>query len=101
MQLKTILNRVYGHKSFVYQEGKISEDGNGACLLIPVEARKNGKAVCSGCGQRRPGYDHLQARRFQFVPVWGLALPVAGGWVVVEGAVDEIGAAVACPPAIE
>jgi hypothetical protein len=39
--------------------------------------------------------------RLAAVPAWDLALPAAGGWVVVEGAVDEIGAAEACPAAIE
>jgi transposase len=28
--------------------------------------------VCSGCGKRRPGYDQLPERRFEFVPFWGI-----------------------------
>jgi transposase len=34
--------------------------------------RANGRAICSGCGIRRPGYDTLEMRRFEFVPMWGV-----------------------------
>src|SRR5207245_115075 len=36
--------------------------------------RANGRPVCSGCGRRRPGYDHLEEREYQFVPLWGMAV---------------------------
>ena len=37
-----------------------------------MRPRANGRALCSGCGEPAPGYDRLQPRRFQFVPVLGL-----------------------------
>ncbi|MFY8072993.1 MAG: transposase family protein [Pirellula sp.] len=30
--------------------------------------------MCSGCGNKRPTYDHTSIRRFQFVPLWGIAV---------------------------
>src|SRR5687768_18370456 len=30
------------------------------------------RSVCSDCGQSGPGYDRLPARRFEFVPFWGM-----------------------------
>jgi transposase len=75
MLLKTILNRVYRHKGFVYQNGKfVKEAGGRLAIEVGVEPRRNSKPVCSGCGQTRPGYDHLSERRYQMVPVFGFAV---------------------------
>ena len=38
-----------------------------------IKPRANGKPICSGCGKPRPGYDKLDVRRFEFVPLWGIA----------------------------
>jgi transposase len=72
MQLKTLLNRVEKFKSFVYQSVKFSEDQQQ--ILVTVVPRANSRAVCSGCDKRRPGYDKLGERRFEFVPLWGIAV---------------------------
>jgi transposase len=74
MHLKTILNRVQWHKSFVYGAAQFREDASGLALDVAIRARSNGRPVCSGCGRRRPGYDRLPQRRFEFVPLWGLAV---------------------------
>jgi transposase len=74
MQLKTILNRVERYKSFVYGEPRWQEDSLRLSIEVPIEPRANGRPVCSGCGQRRPGYDRLPARRFEFVPLWQIAV---------------------------
>lgn len=74
MQLKTILNRVEPFKSFVYGRVRWGEEAGRATLEIEVHARKNGRALCSGCGRPGAGYDHLPARRFEFVPLWGMAV---------------------------
>lgn len=74
MQLQTILNRVQRHPSFVYGRARFRDGGDGLALDVTIEHRANGQPVCSGCGQRRPGYDRLPARRFQFVPLWGIAV---------------------------
>lgn len=70
MQLKTIFNHVVDYKPFVVHKVElIGEMPNR--IEITMRSRGNGQAVCSGCGQRRPGYDRQAApRRFDFVPLW-------------------------------
>lgn len=74
MLLKTILNTVEKHKSFVYSDARWSKRMPGREIEFDVQPRKNSKPICSGCGRKRPGYDCQVARRFEFVPLW--AIPV-------------------------
>ena len=75
MLLGTILNRVQRHKSFRYQNVKLVEKKGNLALEVMIEPRKNGRPICSGCGHARPGYDRQpDARRFEFVPLWGIAV---------------------------
>ena len=74
MLLKTILNHVEPFKSFVYGKARWVEDAGRSAIEVEVEARKNGRAICSGCGRTGPGYDRLSKRRFEFVPLWGMAV---------------------------
>ena len=72
MQLKTILNRVQKFKSFVYANVRFIDSAAAPELEVEVVERANSRPLCSGCGQQRPGYDRLPARRFEFVPLWGI-----------------------------
>ena len=75
MRLKTLLNRVHPVKGFVYQGEKLVADGsspNGVRLEATLRTRKGSRGVCSCCGRRGPTYDHLEERRFDFVPLWGI-----------------------------
>ena len=74
MQLKTILNRVEPFKSFVYGKVRWVEGTERPTIEVEVHARKNGRPICSGCGRLGPGYDRLPERRFEFVPLWGIAV---------------------------
>jgi transposase len=75
MLLQTILNRVQRHKSFVYKKAVWVEDKAGPTLEVEIEPRGNGRPICSGCGKARPGYDREPTkRRFEFVPLWGMAV---------------------------
>lgn len=74
MQLKTILNRVEPHKSFVYGKARWVEEAARLTMEVEVQPRRNGRPICSGCGKAAPGYDCLPARRFEFVPLWGIAV---------------------------
>jgi transposase len=75
MLLQTILNRVQRHKSFLYKKAVLVEGKAGPALEVEIQPRSNSRALCSGCGQARPGYDREQKqRRFQFVPLWGMAV---------------------------
>jgi len=72
MLLKTILNRVQPHKSFVYHKVKMSKRRRSPVLEVEIRARKNSRPICSGCRRRGGTYDRLPARRFLFVPLWQL-----------------------------
>jgi len=72
MRLQTILNRVERHKSFVYGAARWESGSEGQRLVIPVRPRKGSRPICAGCGRRCAGYDRLAARRFEYVPLWGL-----------------------------
>jgi transposase len=72
MQFKTILNRVYKHKSFVYTDVKMIQEKDNLVLTVRIEPRRRRRPVCSGCGQPGPGYDTLPSRRFEFIPFWGM-----------------------------
>jgi transposase len=77
MRLATILNRVEKYKSFVYGAAWFEADGMREALVVPVRARKNSRAICSGCGRSGSTYDRLSERRFEFVPLWGIAVYLA------------------------
>ena len=70
MQVKTVLNRVHKIKGFVYEKVRFV----GGHIEVGVRPRKGSRPICSGCGQRGPGYDTLDERHFKFVPLW--AIPV-------------------------
>jgi transposase len=74
MLLKTILNRVAPQKSFVYGAMSLAQDGGRLALEVAIEPRRNSRPVCSGCHRKRPGYDRLPPRRFEFVPLWQIAV---------------------------
>lgn len=71
MQIKTILNRVQKYQSFIYTDIKLIE-GEQLKLDITICSRSNSRPICSGCGCKRPGYDTLPVRRFEFIPFWGI-----------------------------
>jgi len=74
VQLKTILNHVEPYKSFVYKKARWVDPQIKSTIEVLIEPRANGRAVCSGCGQPAPGYDRLAERRFEFVPLWQIAV---------------------------
>lgn len=72
MHVKTILNLVQKHPRFVYGKAQLRRTLTKPVLDVEVLARKGCSPICSGCAKRRPAYDTLAARRFQFVPLWTL-----------------------------
>jgi len=69
MELLTILNQCHRHRGFVYEHARFSPDKK--TIEIKVRPRRGTAAVCSGCHQPAPGYDHLPERAFEFIPLWG------------------------------
>jgi transposase len=74
MQLKTILNHVEHFQSFVYGNARWIDKTRRDAIEVTIHPRKNGRPICSGCEQVRPGYDRLPERRFEFIPLWGIAV---------------------------
>lgn len=73
MHLKTILNRVYPHRGFVYSGFELSaKEDKTPRLWVRIEPRKGSRPICSGCNRKGPGYDRLEERPFEFVPLWGI-----------------------------
>jgi transposase len=69
LDLITILNHCHHHRGFVYQHARFGPDKKS--VEVNVRPRAGSAAVCSGCHQPAPGYDHLPERRFEFIPFWG------------------------------
>jgi transposase len=47
---------------------------NGVRLDVQLRPRRNNRAISSCCAQRGSTYDTQPARRFEFVPMWGIAV---------------------------
>jgi hypothetical protein len=76
MHVKTILNCVYHQPGFVYSEFRLTE-GSAASqpiLHVTMKPRAGSRATCSRCKERAPGYDTLEERRFEFIPLWGIVV---------------------------
>lgn len=71
MLLITILNQCYRFKGFVYGPARFVRYMGRQAIEVLVRPRKGSCAICSGCGERCAGYDHLPERRFEFIPLWG------------------------------
>ena len=71
MLIKTILNNCQKFKSFVYGNTCFAIYEGEKVIEVEVKPRKNSKGICSGCHRPAPGYDSLDERRFEFIPVWG------------------------------
>lgn len=74
MLLQTILNRSQFHHGFVFGSIRLIEKAARLLLEIEIRARKGSRPLCSVCGNPGPGYDTLKIRRFEFVPLWGIAV---------------------------
>jgi transposase len=70
MELITILNHCHRHRGFVYQHARFGPGKKS--IKVDIRPREGSAAICSGCHQPAPDYDHLPERRFEFVPFWGI-----------------------------
>ncbi|MGA9131045.1 MAG: ISL3 family transposase [Candidatus Sulfotelmatobacter sp.] len=74
MQLKSILNRVERYKPFVYGKVQWVEKAPRPTIEVQIVPRAKSRPICSSCGRKGPGYDRLPPRRFEFVPLWQIAV---------------------------
>jgi transposase len=58
---------------FVYQEVRMQERGRAVVIEITLQPHGGIRGRCSQCRRAVPGYDRLPERRWQFVPLWGIA----------------------------
>jgi transposase len=72
MHIRTLLNHVCKHQSFVYQGFSLTHTGGRDYLEVKVEPRKNSQPICSICGHPAPVHDRLAERRCEFVPLWNI-----------------------------
>ncbi len=71
MLLKTILNNCQKYKLFVYGETRFVIHEGKKAIEVEIKPRKNSKTICSGCHKPALGYDSLDERKFEFIPIWG------------------------------
>jgi len=74
MLVKSILHRVQPQRGFVYGKIRWREHRGRLALDIEISPRRGSRPICSGCQKRGPGYDSLAPRKFEFVPLWGIAV---------------------------
>lgn len=75
MHIESILRRLHPTPGFVYCSAELRTTRRKPTLAVQVRPRARSRGCCSGCGQKRPGYDTLSPpRSFSFVPLWGLAV---------------------------
>lgn len=74
MLLKTILNSIEKYKGFVYKDIRLTGESSNLILEVMIEPRRNSRGVCSGCNDRCSGYDTQPARRYEYIPLWGIAV---------------------------
>ena len=74
MLLKTILNSIEKYKGFVYKDIKLTGEPSNLILEILIEPRQNSRGVCRGCSDLCSGYDTQSIRRYEYIPLWGIAV---------------------------
>ena len=74
MLVKSILNRIEKQPGFVYDAVRLVDSAGWLSVEIDIRARKGSQGRCSGCDRPGPTYDTLALRRFEFVPLWAIAV---------------------------
>ncbi len=74
MHLQSILRRVHPLPGFVYGKVDLRKTRGALEVDVHVRARTGSRARCGNCGKKRAGYDTQGERRFDFVPLWGMAV---------------------------
>jgi transposase len=74
MHVQSILRRLQPQPGFVYESVRWAGHPSRPQLWVRVRPRARSRGICSGCMQKRAGYDVLGSRHFAFVPLWGLAV---------------------------
>ncbi|WP_203415483.1 transposase family protein [Candidatus Scalindua japonica] len=73
MLIKTLLNKCYPVKGFIYGNVILSDTK----ITVKVKERKGTRGLCNQCKEAAPTYDHLNERYFRFIPLWGYMVMLA------------------------
>lgn len=74
MDLKVILNAVAPIPGFVYGKQRWETRAGRRCVIVDVRPHEGRDPRCSGCSRPGRPRDRLPPRRFEFVPLWGMAV---------------------------
>jgi transposase len=77
MRVKTLLNRVEPFKPFVIDRVWVEGEGETEVLMVQLRERANGRGLCPKCMEPCAGYDRLEERCWEYVPVWGITTLLA------------------------
>lgn len=72
MHLRSLLNRIEKHRGFVYVSEKFVAESDRPSIEVTLRPRKGSRGFCSGCGRKGTTYDTREARKFQYIPLWGV-----------------------------
>lgn len=72
MHIQRILNRLQKHSGFAYGAARLVETPERPTLEVDIVPHARSRPRCSGCGNPGPGYDTLELRYFEFVPLFGM-----------------------------
>ena len=75
LKVRTILNRIQPHAGFVFHDIRLwSRGGQPERIEVTLRAHAGMSRRCSQCQRPAPGYDQLEERAWQHVPLWGIAV---------------------------
>jgi len=75
MRITSILRRLHPIKGFIYESAVIVTKAGHDAIEVNVRPASGARGICGICQQPAPGYEtSKKARRFEFVPFWGLAV---------------------------
>lgn len=74
LEVKTLLNRIQHFVGFVYHSIRLLGSGGSQRIEVKIVAHRGIRGKCATCLKACPGYDHLEERRWLFVPLWGVSV---------------------------
>ncbi len=74
MHVETLLRHVHPIKGFSYESGHLEGARGHERVVFRIHPHRRTRPVCSVCGSVGASYDHLPDRKFQMVPLWGMAV---------------------------
>ena len=74
LQVKTLLRRVQDFAGFIIKSVRLTGEAKAPVIEVQLDADSRFKRRCSCCGGPGRVHDILPERRWDFVPLWGIAV---------------------------